>query len=174
MSVHLEKVIQPNNILDWFFDCQSSNGLTVFETFLSQGIISLIFFKTDFLAQTVIYISPIETLRKRLQSLGRNNTQRLKRDLSPTFFLCRVLEIWTASLLFDDVYTQPMQKWQNRMRVLMLSQGTWAWPISSPGVSHEYQQQYVVFISCSEFGSEPRNGPFVDPKWHICISKPIT
>ena len=101
MSVHLEKVIQPNNILDWFFDCQSSNGLTVFETFLSQGIISLIFFKKDFLAQTVIYISPIETLPKRLQSLGEKQHTTLKArfianilSLSGTGNLNRLITVW--------------------------------------------------------------------------------
>ena len=78
MSVHLETLIQPNNILDWFLTGQSSNGLTVFETFPSQGIISLIFLKNGLFGTDCNLYFPIETLPKRLQSLGEKQHTTLK------------------------------------------------------------------------------------------------
>ena len=89
----------------YIFDCQSSNGLTVLEAFLSQGIISLIFFKNafeeDFLAQIVIHISSIETLPETLQSLGEKQHTTLKArfiantlSLSGTGNLNRLITVW--------------------------------------------------------------------------------
>ena len=77
------------------FDCQSSNGLTVFETFVSQRIISLIFFKNGLFGADCNLYFPDRDPAEETAKFGRDkkNTQRLKRDLSPTFFLCRVLEI---------------------------------------------------------------------------------
>ena len=101
MSVHLETLIQPNNILDWFLTGQSSNGLTVFETFPSQGIISLIFLKNGLFGTDCNLYFPIETLPKRLQSLGEKQHTTLKArfianilSLSGTGNLNRLITVW--------------------------------------------------------------------------------
>ena len=62
-------------------------------------------FKEDFLAKTVVYISSLETLPEKLQSLGEKQYTTLEARFIANILSLSVLEIWPALLLMFEADT---------------------------------------------------------------------